>query len=601
MKYPDNANTSFANRSLLTALSSLLTALSSLLTALCSLLTAHRSLFPAPCSPLTANRSLLPAPCSLLTALCSLLTILCSLLTANCSLLYAESNVSLRIAPVYDIPISLPQFNPGIGAAVSLDWAFWSPIKNIDVGVSASGGIATIPVQVGDPLVLFEGKAGPFVSFRPFDRFSFRGSVNAGVYQFSRGDVSNLKFIAASSLGVEFHLLPFLSIFADGLYSYRVFSEGSSLSSFSAAAGLVFNLTEITSSRTRINVEKKEQYRVFPVSWAWYEQNPVASVTLTNEEPNAITDVTLSFFLDSYMSQPWTFAQLPRLASGSSIDVPVTALFNEVMLGLTENVNANGAIQISYRSLGSLKEDSFPIQMPIFHRNTLSWDDDRRAAAFVSPRDGSARIFARYVENAVDLHLHSNKASDALLNVPKNVRYAAAMFEALRLYGISYVVVPSLSFVNMHADESALDNVTYPYETLYYRGGDCTYISILFCSLLEALDIETAFITIPGHLYVAFEIGDNDWMAHNTDIIEIDGKRWMPVEITIPEEGFVRAWRIGAREWKSAASDAALYPIRECWQVYPPVTVTVSVDYPPEMPPAADIVNAMEMEFRGRR
>jgi len=515
--------------------------------------------------------------------------------------LSAESNVSLRVAPVYDVPIGLSQFNPGIGAAVSLDWAFWSPIKTINVGVSAAGGIASIPVSVGDPLVLFEGKTGPFVSFRPFDRFSFRAGVNAGVYQYSRGEVENVKFITTSSLGMQFHLLPFLSLFADGSYSYRVFSEGSALNSFSASAGLVINLTEIMSSKTRANVKKTEQYRVFPVSWAWYEQNPVAAVTLTNEEPNAITDVTLSFFLDSYMSQPWTFAKLPRLASGSSVDVPVTALFNEVMLGLTENVNANGVIQISYRSLGSLKEDAFPIQMPIFHRNTLSWDDDRRAAAFVSPRDGSAKIFARYVENAVDLHLRSNAASSALLSIPKNVRYAAAMLEALRLYGISYVIVPSLSFVNMHADESALDNVTYPYETLYYRGGDCTYISILFCSLLEALDIETAFITIPGHLYVAFEIGDNDWMAHNADIIEIDGKRWMPVEVTVPEEGFVRAWRIGAREWRSAAADAALFPIRECWKVYPPVTVTVSVDYPPEMPPSRDIVNAMERELTNRR
>jgi hypothetical protein len=193
--------------------------------------------------------------------------------------------------------------------------------------------------------------------------------------------------------------------------------------------------------------------------------------------------------------------------------------------------------------------------------------------------------------------METSQANSRLLNVPKNVRYAAAMFEALRLYGISYVVVPSLSFVNLHADESALDNLTYPYETLYYRGGDCTYISILYCSLLEALGIETAFITIPGHLYMAFEIGDKNWLAGNRDIIEKDGRRWLPVEITVPEEGFSRAWRIGAREWRSGGSEAALFPIRECWEVYPSVTVSASVDYPPEMPPARDIVKAMEAEL----
>jgi len=171
------------------------------------------------------------------------------------------------------------------------------------------------------------------------------------------------------------------------------------------------------------------------------------------------------------------------------------------------------------------------------------------------------------------------------------------MFEALRLYGISYVVVPTISFANMHADESALDNVSYPYETLYFRGGDCTYIAILYCSLLEALDIETAFITTPGHLYMAFEVGDDTWMRGSPEIVEFNGKRWLPVEITVPEEGFVRAWRIGARGWRSAGLDADMFPIRDCWEVYPSVTVAVSIDYPPEMPHYNDIVQAMAREL----
>jgi len=528
----------------------------------------------------------------------SLFFVACSLFTLPC---FAENSVSLRIAPSYEIPLNLPQFNPGIGVAVSLDWGFWSPLKKLNIGLSVGGSAATIPTLASESLVLFQGKTGPFIRYRPFDRFGIRAGANGGIYQVSWGDVTELKITASTALGLEFYMLPYLSFYTEGLYTYRIFTQDIPLSSVSASVGIVLNLSELMNNRIRVNVEKSRQYRIFPVSWAWYENNPVAEVKITNEEPNAITDVNLSFFLDSYMGQPWTFAELPRLNAGKSIEVPVTALFNEVMLSLTENVNANGVIQLQYRSLGALKETTIPIQMPIFHRNTLSWDDDRRAAAFVSPRDGSARIFARFVQNAVDLHFRANPNSPALRNVPANVRYAAAMFEALRLYGISYVVVPSLSFVNMHADESALDNVSYPYETLYFRGGDCTYISILFCSLLEALNIETAFITTPGHLYMAFDVGDKNWLAGSSDIIEIetDGviKRWLPVEITVPEEGFTRAWRIGARGWRSAGENADIFPIRACWEVYPPVTVTVSIDYPPEMPPASGIVRDMEREL----
>jgi hypothetical protein len=518
------------------------------------------------------------------------------LLTAPCSLLFAESEFSLSLAPVFEAPLGVHQLKSGIGAAASLDWSFWQFAKNFDLGISAGGGFSSIAAQIGEPLTIFEGKAGPFVRWRPrtqkgtTDRWAFRAGVNAGVYQYSRGDNSEINALFSFNMGAEFRVLPYLSLFAEGNYNYRAYDPPRPISSIGASAGVRLNLSEIMGGKARVNIEKTEQYRIFPVSWAWYENNPIAKVKITNEEANAITDVNLSFYMDSYMGQPWTFATLPRIGAGETVEVPVTALFNEILINLTENTNAAGTVRIQYRSLGAKKESASSVQMPIFHRNAFSWEDDRRAAAFVSPRDGSVRIFSRYVASAVN--------SERLRNTPSNVIYATALFEALRLYGISYVVVPATSYKNLSANEAALDNVSYPYQALYYRGGDCTYLSILYCSLLEALNVETAFITIPGHLYLAFEVGDSGWQAENPDIIELDGKRWLPVEITVPGEGFTRAWRIGAGEWRRYGEEAALYPIREAWKLYPPVTVPASTDHPPHMPEPADIIRAMEAELR---
>jgi len=517
----------------------------------------------------------------------------CSLLIANS--LFAENEFSLSLAPVFEAPVGVEYLSSGMGAAASLDWAFLPFANKFDFGISAGGGFSSITAEIGDPLTIFEGKIGPFVRWRPFDRWAFRAGISGGVYQYSRGDISEAKAMASFGLGAEFHVLPYLSVFAEGGYNYRLYDPPEPISSLKTIMGIRLNLSEIMGARARVRIEKTEQYRVFPVSWAWYEHNPIAKVKISNDEPNAITDVTLSFYMDSFMSQPWTFANLPLVESGESVEVPVTALFNEVLINLIENVNTAGVIQIQYRSLGAKKESVSVVQMPLFHRNAFSWEDDRRAAAFVSPRDSSVRIFSRYVASAVQAQDLSGGSSSA---APKNVRYAAAMFEALRLYGISYVVVPATSYKSLSANEAALDNVSYPYQALYYRGGDCTYLSILFCSLLEAVDIETAFITIPGHLYLAFDVGDDSWRKGGADIIEIDGKRWMPVEITVPGEGFTRACRIGASEWRRNGSQAALYPIREAWELYPPVTVPASGDHPPDMPLAADIVKAMEAELR---
>jgi hypothetical protein len=513
------------------------------------------------------------------------------LLTVPC---FAENNFSLRLAPAFEMPLNLPQFGVGMGADVSLDWAFWPFAEKFDLGVCAGGSFASISVRTGSPLTLLGGKAGPFVRWRPFDRWAFQAEPYIGFYHHSRGDDSNTAGLFGGILGAQFHLSPYFSLYAEGGYTYRIYSPNRPLPSLDAALGVRINLSEIMGGRTRARVEKTEQYRVFPVSWAWYENNPVATVKVTNGEPNAITDINLSFFMDSYMSQPWTFATLPRLAPGESAEVPLTALFNEVMINLSNDVSANGTIQMQYRSLGAKKESVSTIQMPIHNRNALNWDDDRRAAAFVSPRDSSALHFARYVAGVV-----------AALGetTPPNVRNAIAMFEALRLYGINYVVDPASSYAALSEDASGLDSLNYPYQTLYYRSGDCDDLSILFCSLLEVIGIETAFITIPGHIYMAFEIGDRGWLAGNDGIIELDGNdgnrcRWLPVEITVPNQGFTGAWRTGAREWRNSGTEAALYPIREAWKLYPAVTVPASGDRLPEMPDQTAIVRAMESELR---
>ena len=266
-------------------------------------------------------------------------------------------------------------------------------------------------------------------------------------------------------------------------------------------------------------------------------------------------------------------------------------------MSLTENVNAIGSVGIQYRSLGARKNTTSIIQMPIFQRNTLSWDDDRRAAAFVSPRDSAARLFALYVSGSINNEqLTMNNVQGA--GVPSNVRNAAALFEALRLYGITYIIDPSSSYIALSDDASALDNLYFPYQTLAYRGGDCDDLSILFCSLLEVLGIESAFVTVPGHIYIAFEVGNAAWQANNRDIFTVDGKRWMPVEITVPGQGFTQAWRIGARQWHNAGSEAEIFPIRDCWRIYPSVTVPGSGEGLPEMPEWAEIIRAMNNELQ---
>jgi hypothetical protein len=85
----------------------------------------------------------------------------------------------------------------------------------------------------------------------------------------------------------------------------------------------------------------------------------------------------------------------------------------------------------------------------------------------------------------------------------------------------------------------------------------------------------------------------------------------MPVEITVPQEGFAAAWRIGVREWRQSAERIvpefsqsenstpapvrAIYPMRESWQLYQPVSVPGAGDRLPAMPDETEILRRFEV------
>ena len=97
--------------------------------------------------------------------------------------------------------------------------------------------------------------------------------------------------------------------------------------------------------------------------------------------------------------------------------------------------------------------------------------------------------------------------------------------------------------------------------------------------------------------------GGSLWADGSPDLIAHQGRRWLPVEITIPAEGFTAAWRVGAREWRTAdaanaaattdTSAANIYPMRENWQTYPPVSVAASSVRLPALPSEAAISAAL--------
>jgi tetratricopeptide (TPR) repeat protein len=78
------------------------------------------------------------------------------------------------------------------------------------------------------------------------------------------------------------------------------------------------------------------------------------------------------------------------------------------------------------------------------------------------------------------------------------------------------------------------------------------------------------------------------------DLIYHEGKTWVPLEITLTGAPFYQAWRIGARQWRNAEADRNLFPMKESWALYKPVSVSDAADKMPELPDEDSLISAIE-------
>jgi hypothetical protein len=143
--------------------------------------------------------------------------------------------------------------------------------------------------------------------------------------------------------------------------------------------------------------------------------------------------------------------------------------------------------------------------------------------------------------------------------MPSRVFNAMLIFDALITSGIRYVPDPNNPYYDINSHQ-AIDNLKYPRETLLQSAGDCDDLSVLYCSLLEALGIKTKLIDVPKHLFMMFDTEipeEQGYKIHSDKLMYavIDKTIWIPVEVTKLDAGFMEAWQAAARKYRRWATN----------------------------------------------
>ncbi len=333
---------------------------------------------------------------------------------------------------------------------------------------------------------------------------------------------------------------------------------------------------------------------VFPTLYRHYADNPLGSVRVVNAGRRSVDDVRVGLEIPPFGSGPRYSELEETLAIGESRVLDLFALFGPELLQLDQTETRDARLLVSYRAGGERYSEELTVPATVMYRNAIRWSDDRKVASFMPVTGRTTIDFAASVAALVD-----DPASRAL---PRALLQSMRMFEALRALGLRYVVDPRSAYEELSADGYALDYLRFPAETLALGAGDCDDLSVLYNTLLESIGINTAFITTPGHIFAAFDLGIEQeqalrYMPSPEELIIRDGIVWVPVETTLIDAGFSAAWRRGALQWREAHrhGTAGFFTTQEAKRLYEAAPV-------PDVPsapavPARSTVDAFNNAF----
>jgi hypothetical protein len=311
---------------------------------------------------------------------------------------------------------------------------------------------------------------------------------------------------------------------------------------------------------------------VFPVMYKWYADRYIGYAYVENTGEEAVTEVITRVNIPRHVDSPIDSEVVEQIDPHEVIRIAVPALLNEAaVLAITEGRTTAATVEVEYTAGDGRQTISQTVQLEFYDRNAISWDDDRKASAFVTARDDQVMLFSG--------NLHAAMYNEFRTGLSRELQMAMLLFDGLAEHGMVYRTDPSSPYAEFSQDHLAVDYLQFPRQTLAFRNGDCDDLSVLYAALLEAVGVPAAFITIPGHIFAGVQLATTEDEARRTFLFPDDliyaenGEVWLPVEVTAIRGTFLEAWTLAARQWREAdlSDEARVYPVRAAWQEYAPV------------------------------
>ena len=320
---------------------------------------------------------------------------------------------------------------------------------------------------------------------------------------------------------------------------------------------------------------------LFAAMQSYYATSPVGSVEISNVEDEPITDVEVLFFQAGFMDSPTNAGRIDVMDPGQTRTVDLVATLNERVFDIEGVTPVSGEIIVRYRVRGQAVEQTETVTVDLYDKTSLTWDDDRKMGAFITPADSSIRDYASQISQAA-------RAAE-VPGLSRELQYGMQAYHALADRGMLYQPDPTSPFTQVQEQTFLVDSVSLPRDTINRVTGDCDDLTALFNTILESRGIETGFVTTPGHIYSAInlKLPGRDWSRVHADrnmTLVVDDELWILVEITVVgRDSFLEAWRAGMLEYTQYDSDPSVrsfFRTRDAQSVFRPVGLRATTTQP---------------------
>ncbi|MBI1926066.1 tetratricopeptide repeat protein [Candidatus Poribacteria bacterium] len=353
----------------------------------------------------------------------------------------------------------------------------------------------------------------------------------------------------------------------------------------------------------------------------YHEKTHLATISLRNKR-DKILAVSVKFTLPDYLKGTVVasdIALLPkstvrtdreRKASAAPPEkVEIRALLPTEILTLKSSKNLTATIKVDYSGVERYTPVETSFSLTFIKPGLVPVNKGVQAfIPFIDPNDPivqgfAQRIIAEYAQDGLRKTLlpsiEASEQSLFFLDKWRPLLNMMQIYESLRQFKVRYV--PDAQSPYWARDNQSFDSVKYPGEflTSAEKAGDCDDVSVLIAALCESVDVRTALVEVPGHVFVFVNTGlysadTEGGYVSQCGILALPEERFVRVSgtgdpnwdhhLVIPldasqqiDDTFIEAWEKGLKTYRANQGLAKLFIVRREHKNYPPV-------HPPQAP-----------------